>query len=77
MTYFVRYEFWVAGGLTKVLQYIVVSGSLVALLAALIVPAGYWLGLNGCVRMERHPRWAFSGPLVVLVALWTLVRVVQ
>ena len=76
ITYIVRYEHWALGGLTKVLHYIFVSGSLAALTSVIAVPLGYWIGVNGWIKTERRRRWAYTGAFVALVILWTLGRIV-
>jgi hypothetical protein len=76
ITYVVRYEHWALGGLTKVLHYIFVSGSLAALTSVIAVPLGYWIGVHGWIMKERRRRWAYPGAFVALVILWTLGRIV-
>ncbi len=75
VTYIVRYEHWTVEGLAKVLHHIFVSGSFAALMAIIVVPLGYWIGINGGTMAERHPRWTYAGTLVTLVVLWTVGRV--
>lgn len=75
ITYIVRYEYWTVEGLAKVLHHIFVSGSFAALMAIIVVPLGYWIGINGGAMVERRPRWTYAGTLVALVVLWTLGRV--
>ena len=75
VTYIVRYEYWTVEGLAKVLHHIFVSGSFAALMAIIVVPLGYWIGINGGTIAERRPRWTYAGTLVALVVLWTLGRV--
>ena len=72
ITYLVRYEYWIAGGLAKVLHHIFVSGSVAALAAAVVVPLGYWIGQSGGVIAEHRPRWTYAGALVALIVLWSL-----
>jgi len=75
ITYIVRYEYWTVEGLAKVLHHIFVSGSFAAFMAIIVVPLGYWIGINGETMVERRPRWTYAGTLVALVVLWTLGRV--
>ena len=75
ITYIVRYEYWTVGGLMKVLHHIFVSGSLAALTAAVVVPLGYWIGVNQGTMAEHRPRWAYTGAFVALIILWTLGRI--
>jgi hypothetical protein len=76
-TYIVRDKFWVSGGLEKVLHHIFVSGSLTAMIAILLVPLGYWIGINGGIMAKRRPQWTYSGALIALVILWTLGRIAR
>lgn len=75
ITYIVRYEYWTVGGLMKVLHYVFVSGSLAALTAAMVVPLGYWIGVNQGIMAEHRRRWAYTGALVALIILWALGRI--
>ena len=75
VTYIVRYEYWTVERLAKVLHHIFVSGSFAALMAIIVVPLRYWIGINGGTMAERRPRWTYAGTLVALVVLWTLGRV--
>lgn len=72
VTYLVRYEYWTAGGLAKVLHHIFVSGSFAALTAVVVVPVGYWIGVNGGEAAEHRPRWTYAGALAALIILWAL-----
>lgn len=74
ITYVVRYEMWVAGGWQKVLDHVFLTGSLAAVVAAILVPMGYALGLRSRTHARLESRWAFSGSLVFVVILWTLGR---
>jgi len=76
ITYIIRYEFWVAGGLTKVIAHIFVSGSLLALIAILIVPLGYRVGQKGETIILRYPRWVHGASLLISFLIWTLGRLV-
>lgn len=74
ITYVVRYEYWVDGGLPKVLNHIFVSGSLAAVAAVLLVPLGYWIGVKGAAMAEHRPRWTYSGALLGVILLWIIGR---
>jgi hypothetical protein len=74
ITYVIRYKFWTAGGLPKVLDYVFVSGGLTALAGAFLVPLGFWLGANAESLSVRRPRLALAGALMGLVVVWTLGR---
>lgn len=75
MTYIVRYEFWAEGGLPKLLDYIFVSGSLTALLAVVVVPLGFWIGVNSRALIEHRPKWTYAVTLLGIGFLWTLARI--
>ena len=76
ITYIVQYKYWIAGGLPKVLDHIFVGGSLAALAAVVLVPLGYWLGINSENILERRPVWTYAGTTMGIVLLWTLGRFV-
>ena len=70
ITYVFRYEYWVAGGFSKVSQHIFISGSIITVIAALIVPLGFFVGKNGDLLFDRHPRWSYVGTILGSLALW-------
>jgi len=72
ITYIIRYEFWIAGGLSKVIKHILVSGSFAALAALIVVPLGFWIGLNAENLVQRRPRWVYGGSALVSLLLWVL-----
>ena len=76
ITYVARYDPWVRGGTARVLRHILVGGSLAAVAAAITVILGYVIGTRTEKSTSTGPGWAFAGSLVVLIALWTLGRVV-
>jgi len=76
ITYVVRYSYWTAGGLKKVLDHIFVSGSLVAVISIAVVPLGYWIGIKGEIFSEQRSRWAFGGAIAALALLWSLGQIV-
>lgn len=74
ITYVFRYEYWIAGGFSKVSYHIFVSGSVITVIAALIVPLGFYAGKNGGILFDRHPHWSYAGTLVGSIALWTVAK---
>lgn len=72
ITFVIRYTYWVAGGWTKVLHHIFLSGTYAALGALVAVPLGFWMGLNTHLLTERSPRWAYGWGIGLLTALWIL-----
>jgi hypothetical protein len=75
ITCVIRYEYWVADGGAKFINYILVDASLAAGVSAILVPLGYKLGPLGWAVLERHPRWSSVGAMAGLMLLWTLGRV--
>lgn len=72
ITYVIRYEHWIAVGLPKVLNHIFISGSFAALAAIVVVPLGFWIGMNAESLRHRRPRLAHGCGLLVLLFLWIL-----
>lgn len=74
VTYIIRYEYWISGGLPKVLDHIFINGSLAALTAAFVFPLGCWMGRRGEKFAERSPGWAYSGAALLSLILWSVGR---
>jgi len=74
ITYVFRYEYWIAGGLSKVSHHILISGSIITVTAAFIVPLGFFVGINGRTLSDRRPRWSYAGTILGSIALWTVAR---
>ncbi len=72
ITYVFRYEYWAAGGFSKVSHHIFISGSISALLAAFFVPLGFLIGQNGGLFVMRRPHWSYAGTILGSIALWTV-----
>ena len=72
ITYVFRYEYWVVGGITKVSHHIFVSGSMSALLAAILVPMGFLVGKSGGSFTDSRPRWSYAGTILGSISLWTV-----
>jgi hypothetical protein len=70
ITYIVQYKYWIAVGLPKVLNHIFASGSIAALLAAVVVPLGFMVGLKSESLSSRNPRWLYAGTLASIVIFW-------
>jgi hypothetical protein len=77
MTWIFRYEYWIAAGLPKVLDHVFISGSLVAAAAFGVVPLGYWLGRKVDGLHSLRARWVYSTLSLLVLGLWTLVRIVR
>ena len=72
ITYVIRYEYWVMGGFSKVFRHIFISGSMITIAAAFIVPLGFFAGKNGVVLFDRRPRWSYAGTILGSAALWAV-----
>ncbi|MHC4205696.1 MAG: hypothetical protein ACYSTT_13665 [Planctomycetota bacterium] len=74
ITYVFRYEHWVQGGITAVLQHILISGSMAALGCAILAPASFRLGqqmkANSIRPFNMKLRFVPSSVLIVTVGLW-------
>ena len=74
ITYVIRYEYWVAGGLSKVFHHIFISGCIITVIAAPLVPFGFFVGKNGGILFDRSPRWSYAGTILGSIALWTVAK---
>ena len=72
ITYVFRYEYWIVGGFSKVSHHIFISGSIITVIAALLVPLGFFVGKNGGTFFDRRPRWSYAGTIIGSIALWTV-----
>jgi hypothetical protein len=74
MAYVIRYEYWAQAGAGKVLNHVLVSGSIAALVCALLVPLGYRIGdrLKKSHSMPFAPsrRLVPGGVSLAAVGLW-------
>ncbi len=77
MTWILRNEYWTATGLSKVLGHVFISGSLVAAAASGVVPLGYWLGRKVDGLRSLRARWVYSTLTLLVLGLWTIVRIVR
>jgi hypothetical protein len=74
ITFIIRYKYWAAGGIPKVLNYVFVSGGLTALAGLILVPLGFRLGMGAESFSLRRPRLALAGAMTALVIVWTTAR---
>ncbi len=72
MTYVIRYSFWASAGLPKVLDHIFISGSIVALAAALLVPLGHAVGAGSEPFLLRRQSLSLAGALLLSFILWII-----
>ena len=75
ITYVVRYDIWVQGGWPKVAHHMFISGSIAALVAAVVVPVGYYLGAGSLSLQTKRPRWLYAGTMAGVALLWILGRI--
>lgn len=71
ITYVVRYSYWTAVGLPKVLNHIFVGGSLAAVASLALVPLGFRAGARSESALSLRPRQAVAAALAVTAVLWT------
>jgi hypothetical protein len=74
MTWAFRYRFWADGGLARVGEHTLYSGSRGALAALVVAPLGLWLGRQLMRQADGHPRAVLRASVVVGLALWALGR---
>jgi len=74
MAYVFRYKYWIAGGFSKLFHHIFISGSIITVIAALLVPLGFIVGKNGGILFERRPRWSYAGTILGSIALWVVAK---
>lgn len=76
ITYIFRYEYWVQAGMDKVLYHIGVSGTLTAVVCAVLVPLSFRLGEQIKVRLaspfDLRPQWAPGSVSLITAGLWVL-----
>jgi hypothetical protein len=72
VTFIIRYQYWSAGGVSKVLDHIFINGSLTVIPCFLFFPLGLWIGLSAESFIRRHPNWASSVAVLLSLILWTL-----
>lgn len=79
ITYIIRYDPWVEGGMPRILRHIFVSGSLSAACAAILVPVGIAWGLEAekATVSSRRPAWASAGAAALIVILWAAGQLVK
>ena len=58
----------------KVFDHIFISGSITTVIAALVVPLGFFIGKNGGILFDRHPRWSYAGTILGSLALWIVAK---
>jgi hypothetical protein len=76
ITYVIRYEFWVEGGINKVLNHIFFSGSIVALISLFLVPLGFKLGMASEDVTSKKPTWVYAGTAAAVLFIWIIVRII-
>jgi hypothetical protein len=77
ITYVVRYDPWVSGGLPKVIHHVFVAGSLAALAGAVLFPIGWRIGADAGKVTVRKPGWSAAGAVAAVLVLWTLGRIIK
>ncbi|MFC1541547.1 hypothetical protein ACFL50_03745 [Candidatus Latescibacterota bacterium] len=74
ITYVIRYEYWTAAGLPKVIDYIFVTGTVTALFAAVVMTIGTVIGQNIRVLSwpKLHPQLTTVLLLGAIAGIWIL-----
>lgn len=72
VTYIIRYPYWGEAGLPKVLDHVLINGSLVAIPSFFLFRLWQRIGLNSESFIRRHPRWACNLALLLSLLLWAL-----
>jgi hypothetical protein len=72
MIWIVEFKHWTGGGLERLGEYMLTSGSRGALTALVVVPVGLWLGCLLSRQAASHPRTALSAAVAAGLALWLL-----
>jgi hypothetical protein len=77
MTWILRSDYWVAAGWPKVIDHVFVNGSFLAVAASGVVPLGHWLGRKIDSLPRLRARWVYSTLTLLVLGIWTLVRMVR
>jgi hypothetical protein len=72
MIWIFKFNSWAGGGLGRLGEYMLSSGSRGALTALIIVPAGLWLGRQLAWQAAGHPRVVLRAAAATCLALWAL-----
>ena len=74
ITYVFRYEHWVQGGFLKILRHVGISGSMVALTCAILIPASLHFGQKFKANFGRFfsmkLQFVPGSALVITIGLW-------
>ncbi|MHC4942303.1 MAG: hypothetical protein ACYTG7_04725 [Planctomycetota bacterium] len=71
-TWVFQSEYWVAGGWSKIGGHVFITGGYAALMSAVLVPLGYWLGMKMEGLAGRHPQGIFNCAVAAAAVLWVL-----
>jgi hypothetical protein len=72
MVWIFEYEYWAGGGLQRIGEHALSSGSRGALVALVVVPLGLWLGNLLARRAAGQPRTVLRAAAAASLALWAL-----
>jgi hypothetical protein len=72
MVWIFKYRYWADGGLQRIGEHTLYSGSRGALTALVVVPLGFWLGRLLTRRADGHPQLVLRAAVVICLALWVL-----
>jgi hypothetical protein len=72
MVWLIEYQVWAGGGIERIAEYTLASGTRGALTALLVVPAGRWFGHKLGEEARGRPRPALYTTLGACLVLWVL-----
>jgi hypothetical protein len=72
MVWIIQFEHWAGGGIGRVVEHVLTSGSRAALAGLVLVPAGVWLGSLLDRQASIQPRIALRAALATCLVLWVL-----
>jgi hypothetical protein len=72
MTWLFKYKYWAGGGFDRVTEQTLRSGSVQALAALVVVPAGLWIGSLAARKASRHSRRTLWATAAASLLLWVL-----
>ena len=72
MIWIFKFNNWAGGGLGRLGEYMLSSGSRGALTGVIIVPAGLWLGHLLARQATGHPRAVLRAAVAACLALWVI-----
>ena len=74
ITYVIRYHYWTEAGLPRVIDYILLSGSISAIIGVIAVPLGNLIGRSARELSwpKLHPRFSTAAVLAATLGIWII-----